>query len=220
MTQSGRISKSSMKKAIAIFSFLSFVSGLFLIYVSGLSQLQFLVFLFLGLMALAAAILYTMGSNPYGYIGLGDLSVFLFFGWVGVFGTYFLHTQLLDWAILLPASSCSFFAVAVLNINNIRDVDSDKKAGKNSIPVRIGRDNAIRYHWFLLIAGLACATIYIFLGYQNIYQLAFILILPLLFLNAKAVYLKKEPKELDPYVKQMALTSLIFVLLFGIGQIL
>ena len=218
--QSGKISKKAMKKAIIIFAMLSLVSGIYLIYISVTNTTQFLIFIGLGVLAIFAAILYTMGKKPYGYSGLGDLSVFLFFGWVGVFGTYFLHTQTIDWSILLPASSCSFFAVAVLNVNNLRDVDSDVKAGKKSIPVRIGRTLAIKYHWFLLLAGLLCALVYLGLNYTNWYQLLFLLIIPLLFVNGKAVYQKTEPKDLDPYVKQMAMTSLIFVILFGIGQVL
>jgi 1,4-dihydroxy-2-naphthoate octaprenyltransferase len=219
-TQSGKISKRSMITAIIIFAVLSFVSGIALLYYSTNSQFQFLLFLGLGILAILAAIMYTMGKKPYGYAGLGDLSVFLFFGWVGVFGTFFLHTQMLDWSILLPASSCSFFAVAVLNINNLRDVDSDEKAGKKSIPVRIGRKKAIQYHWLLLISGLLCAIIYMALNFKNEFQFLFLLVVPLLYLNARAVYTKTEPKDLDPYVKQMALTSLIFVILFGIGQII
>ena len=168
--QSGKIKKSQMIKALFFFSFLSLITGLILIYISTKSTSQFLIFLALGTLSILAAILYTMGKKPYGYAGLGDLSVFLFFGWAGAFGTFFLHTQVLDWSILLPASSCSFFAVAVLNINNLRDVDSDKKAGKKSIPVRIGRSYAIKYHWLLLFSGLLCAIIYLSLNYKNGYQ--------------------------------------------------
>ena len=196
--QSGKITKSAMKKAIMILAILSLFSGLMLIYFSTHNTVQFLVFFVLGVLAILAAILYTMGDKPYGYEGLGDLSVFLFFGWVGAFGTFYLHTQILDWSILLPASSCSFFAVAVLNINNIRDVESDVRAGKRSIPVRIGRDHAIKYHWFLLLSGVVCATLYLLLNFKTGYQFLYLLILPLLFLNAKAVYTKKEPKDKKP----------------------
>ena len=218
--QSGAISLAAMKKAMVLFAMLAFLSGIYLIYVSIGFNSTFLIFLILGILSIYAAITYTAGSNPYGYVGLGDLSVFVFFGWLGVLGTYYLHAHQLDWIYLLPASSCSFFAVAVLNVNNIRDIDSDRKAGKRSIPVRIGRDNAVKYHWFLLLAGVFCAILYVIIRYQGPFQLLFLLVLPLLFKNAQAVHLKKEASELDPYLKQMALTTLFFVIFFGIGQLI
>ena len=118
-----------------------------------------LFFLALGILSILAAIAYTVGKKPYGYIGLGDISVLIFFGFVGVMGSYYLFTQQITWREILPALSCGLFSIGVLNVNNIRDIDSDAKAGKFSIPVRIGRKNSIRYHWFLLICGLlsACA---------------------------------------------------------------
>ena len=118
-------------------------------------------FLFcLGLLSIVAAIAYTVGKRPYGYIGLGDFSVLIFFGLVGVMGSYYLFTKELTWFQILPALSCGFFSIGVLNVNNIRDIESDKKAGKFSIPVRIGRENAVRYHWFLIFTGLLSAIIY------------------------------------------------------------
>ncbi len=220
--QSGKITATAMKNAIIAFTALSFVSGLLLLYFSlGLDQLlYFLLFLVLGLLSIGAAITYTAGSKPYGYAGLGDISVMIFFGWLGVAGTYYLFTKQIDWAILLPASACGFFATAVLNINNIRDIESDKEAGKKSIPVRLGGKWARVYHIFLLISGLICAILYVVMNYQNLLQLLFLLVLPLLFVNGKAILSKEKPSELDPYLKQMALSSLLFVLTFGIGQLM
>jgi 1,4-dihydroxy-2-naphthoate octaprenyltransferase len=180
----------------------------------------FWLFLGFGILSIIAAVTYTAGSRPYGYAGLGDLSVFIFFGWLGVMGTYFLHTQALDWLVLLPATTCSCFAVAVLNINNIRDIDSDEKAGKITIPVRIGRAKAVRYHFALLIVGVLCAVAFIALRVESFWAYSFVLVLPLLFKNAKAVYEKTNPMELDPYLKQMALTTLLFVIVFGVGLLL
>jgi 1,4-dihydroxy-2-naphthoate octaprenyltransferase len=135
-------------------------------------------------------------------------------------GTYFLHTQSFDWLILLPATTCSCFAVAVLNINNIRDIHSDKKAGKITIPVRIGRPKAVQYHLILLVVGVFCATTFMYLTTNSIWAYLFILTLPLLIINAKAVATKKEALEIDPYLKQMALTTLFFVIIFGVGLLL
>ena len=217
--QTGAISRADMYKAMIVFSILSLISGLWLLYTAVDSWQIFAFFLGLGILSIIASITYTAGSIPYGYRGLGDISVLMFFGWVAVMGTYYLHTHTIDWWALLPATSCGLFATAVLNINNIRDIDSDKKAGKISIPVRIGKANAVKYHWALLTIGFLCSLVYVWHFYQNVSQLLFLLVLPLLFINAKAVYQKDEPSELDPYLKQMALTTLIFVLSFGVGQI-
>ncbi len=218
--QAGIISSNAMYKAMVIFSMLSFFSGIWLLYEAIDSWETFGLFLCIGLLAIFASITYTAGSHPYGYIGLGDISVLIFFGWVAVLGTFYLHTRFIDWWILLPATSCGLFATAVLNVNNIRDIESDKKAGKNTLPVRMGKTNAVKYHWFLLIGGLLCSLVYVNFHFENATQFLFLLVLPLLFINAKAVYQKNEPSELDPYLKQMAFTTLLFVITFGIGQVI
>ena len=218
--QSGQISSKAMYVAIILFVFLSFTSGVWLLIEATNSWQTFGLFLILGILAIVASITYTAGSNPYGYIGLGDISVLIFFGWVAVLGTFYLHTQFIDWWIILPASSCGFFATAVLNLNNIRDIESDKLAGKNSLPVRMGKSSAIKYHWFLLIAGIVSAVAYVGFNFQNASQFLFLIVLPLLFVNGKAVYEKTDASLLDPYLKQMALTTLLFVITFGIGQII
>ena len=220
--QAGKISAKSMKKAMILFIVLSFISGIALLYYSlGVSQvLYFVIFFILGLLSIGAAITYTAGKKPYGYAGLGDISVMIFFGWIGVGGTFYLFTGIYLWDIILPASCCGFFATAVLNINNIRDIDSDKKAGKKSIPVRIGATKARIYHLFLLISGVLTALVYVILHFETPYQFLFVLAFPLIVLNAKAILTKKSPKEIDPFLKQMAITTLLFVISFGIGQII
>jgi 1,4-dihydroxy-2-naphthoate polyprenyltransferase len=169
--------------------------------------------------SILAAMAYTMGKRPYGYIGLGDLAVLIFFGLVGVLGSYYLFVQEISSLVVLPALSCGFFSMAVLNINNIRDIESDKKAGKYSIPVRVGRTNAVYYHIFLLLAGQLSAIMYTLITYTSPWQWLFLLTAPLFIKNATAVASKPSP-ELDPYLKQMALSTLLFVLLFGTGLIL
>ncbi len=218
--QSGKISRQAMFRAMVVLGVLSLVCGVWLLYVAINSMQTFFFFLGLGVLSIIAAVTYTAGKKPYGYAGLGDISVIIFFGWVAVLGTFYLHAQQFHWQLLLPATSCGLFATAVLNVNNIRDIESDKKAGKKSIPVRIGRQKAVVYHWGLLITGIGCSLAYVLMYYQSAYQLIFLIILPLLFINAKAVYQKKEAAQLDPYLKQMAITTLIFVLTFGIGQLL
>ena len=218
--QSGKISRKAMYRAMVIFGILSFACGVMLLYVAIDTWETFFFFLGLGVLSIIAAITYTAGKKPYGYAGLGDISVVIFFGWVAVLGTFYLHAHLFHWTLLLPASTCGLFATAVLNVNNIRDIESDQKAGKKSIPVRIGRQKAVVYHWFLLATGLLCSLAYVAINFKSALQLIFLVIVPLLFINARAVKQKKEAAQLDPYLKQMALTTLIFVLTFGIGQLL
>lgn len=218
--QAGLISASQMKKGMVVFTLLSLFSGLMLLWTAfGSNGLYlFLLFLALGLISIWAAINYTAGSNPYGYVGLGDISVFIFFGLLGVTGTYFLQTQQLPVLILLPAASLGFFATGVLNINNIRDIVSDELAGKFSIPVRLGPAKARIYHILLLLAGFSCALIYVLNKPGSTYWgFLFVLVLPFLVYNAYQVWRLRTSAELDPYLKQMALTTLLFVLLFGIG---
>lgn len=218
--QSGAISAAQMKTAIVIFVLLCLASGISLLFISfGLNWNALLFFFGLGMLSIVAAIAYTVGKRPYGYAGLGDFSVLLFFGLVGVMGSYYLFTKTISWLEILPALSCGFFSIGVLNINNIRDIESDRKAGKYSIPVRIGREKAIMYHWFLLSGGLVCSLLYCLLTFHSPWQFLFLLTLPLFLKNGLTVS-RKPSSELDPYLKQMALSTLLFVLLFGAGVIL
>lgn len=218
---SGSISPEAMFRAIILFSVLALASGISLLYLAlkDAPVSVFWTFLGIGVGCIFAAITYTAGKRPYGYVGLGDLSVLIFFGWVGVLGSNYLYSLSWDWSLLLPATSCGLFAVAVLNINNIRDIESDRATGKNSIPVRIGRTNAIRYHWIILITGMACMLLYALLHYSHYSQFLFLLSFPLFFRNGVAVSSLKKASELDPYLKQMALSTLFFVLLFGLSTL-
>jgi 1,4-dihydroxy-2-naphthoate octaprenyltransferase len=150
---------------------------------------------------------------------LGDISVLFFFGLVGVMGSFYLFTHQISWEEIFPALSCGLFSIAVLNINNIRDIESDKAAGKFSIPVRIGKANASKYHWALLIGGLLTASIYAGISYESPFQFLFLLSTPLFVVNGISVS-SKPSAELDPFLKQMALSTLLFVLLFGVGLLL
>ena len=216
--QSGQISLTAMKNAVWLLAVLALLSGLGLVWLVFREEiLMVLLFVLLGLAGIYAAITYTAGNKPYGYAGLGDVSVFLFFGLVGVVGSYFLQTKNFDFKIVLPAISCGFLATGVLNVNNIRDIISDTKAGKRSIPVRIGRRAAIYYHTFLLMGALAAAVIFTLTVYSSWLNFLFLVVVPLLVRNIIAVKTKTEAMELDPYLKQLALSTLLFVLLFGLG---
>lgn len=157
----GLISKKTMKQAVYVTAAAAFASGLFLLWFTLQSSTEWLFFLALGIAAIAAAIAYTNGKRPYGYVGLGDLFVFIFFGLVSVLGTHYLLTHQLHTKALLPAISFGCLSVAILNVNNIRDIESDTKAGKNSIPVRIGASNAITYQAVLFAIALGCMVLFI-----------------------------------------------------------
>ncbi|MEJ7646604.1 MAG: 1,4-dihydroxy-2-naphthoate polyprenyltransferase [Chryseolinea sp.] len=218
--QSGAITARQMKSAVIIFVLLCLSSGITLLAVAfGMNWRAIFFFLGLGMLSIAAAIAYTVGRRPYGYTGLGDFSVLIFFGLVGVMGSYYLFTQDFSWLQMLPASSCGFFSIGVLNVNNIRDIDSDREAGKFSIPVRIGKHRAVVYHWMLIFGGLMCALLYNLLTYESPWQFLFILSAPL-FLRIGIAVGQKPSHELDPFLKQMALSTLLFVILFGVGLML
>jgi len=220
--QEGLITPAQMKRAMLICALLSFASGIALLYAAfdGLLNLGFVIFLLMGLLAIGAAIKYTAGRNPYGYAGLGDVSVLIFFGLLGVMGVFYLHTQQLEAGVWLPALSCGLFATGVLNVNNIRDIQSDQVAGKRSIPVRIGRKAAVAYHWVLLGSGFVAAVVFVALHYHSPWQWLFMLTLPLFLKNGLAVQKKLVPSQLDPYLKQLALSTMLFVVTFGVGLLM
>ncbi|UBM58163.1 1,4-dihydroxy-2-naphthoate polyprenyltransferase [Marinilongibacter aquaticus] len=212
--QSGEITAQQMWKGIVICGVLALLSGLLLLYFAfrDFSISQFGGFLALGLLCILAAYTYTAGKKPYGYAGFGDISVFIFFGLVGVLGSYYLFTKQLDWLIILPAISCGLLSTGVLNLNNIRDINSDKAAGKLTIPTRIGKNKAILYHWLLL--AIALLSILVFAQIADHVSYYFLLAFPLFLINAIRIKRIENP---DPLLKQLALSTLIFVLLTGIS---
>lgn len=214
--QSGKISPDQMLGGIKIVGFASFLSGLALIYIAfgGFASTLFWIFLGIGLLSILAAYTYTAGKKPYGYVGLGDISVFIFFGIVGVAGSYFLYTQSLSPDIFLLGTTCGALATGVLNINNLRDINSDKTAGKITIPVRLGRTKTVIYHWFIL--GIAMASTLAYIAISSDTKSYYLLSFALIILNGFQVSKSKNP---DPYLKTLALTSLAHVLLLGLSII-
>ena len=216
--QDGLITSQAMKKMIYFFGALSFLFGLILIAIAELSKPVFLIYLILGVAAILAAINYTIGmKRPYGYKGFGDISVFIFFGLVAVLGAFYLQTKFVTWQVLLPAASVGMFATGVLNINNIRDIESDKLAEKNSIPVQIGLQNAIYYHGLLLFGGFLLSVIFTFITFRSTYQFVYLITLPLFIRNFLAIKNIRLNNYIDPFLKQLSISTLLFVLLFGTG---
>jgi len=222
MVQSGEINPKTMLRGIIIIGILCAISGLALILIgtAGMNITNLLLFGALGIAAIAAAIKYTVGKNPYGYRGLGDIFVFIFFGLVGVLGTYFLHTQSFRWDLLLPASSIGFLSVGVLNMNNMRDYEADKKAGKRTIVVAMGERNAAFYHSFLVVGAIILTAVFTTLNYHSVWQWLFLLCTPLLFLNLKKVFTYKNGSELYPELPRVSMAALVFALMFLLGIIL
>lgn len=220
--QTGAITLREMRNAILLFVILSLISGVVLLTegTRGLKLSSGLVMFGVGIAAIGAALKYTMGKNPYGYAGLGDAAVFLFFGIVGVMGSYFLHTQRLEVLIVLPAMSIGFFSAGVLNLNNLRDKENDAACGKRTLVVQLGVRPAKRYHVFLLAAGMALAVMFSFLmdatGWKWIYLLSF----PFFIRSIFVVQKNRDSALLDPELRALAMTTLLFSILFGVGLVL
>jgi 1,4-dihydroxy-2-naphthoate polyprenyltransferase len=219
--QSGSISPQKMLIAVVVMAVASLVSGIVLLFVAfkAFSNTHFQQFLLLGLAAIAAAYFYTAGKKPYGYAGLGDISVFLFFGILGVLGSYFLQAKTLNYSMLLPASASGLFAVAVLNINNLRDIASDSRAGKKTLPVRWGKGFGVGYHRILIASGLVFSIVYIGLQPIHFGKWLFLLCLPVFANIAIKINKYAEAKYIDTFLKKMALSALLFSILFGLGLI-
>ena len=216
--QSGLITKHEMINAMWIIAFLCSVFGVWLIYEGtlGLDLKKAGLFAILGLTAMGAAVKYTMGKNPYGYAGLGDIFVFLFFGWLGVIGSYFLHTHSFQWNLLLPASTIGLFTTAVLNINNMRDHEPDAQSGKNTLVVRIGIEKAKTYHQSLIFGGLLLALAFV-IPSSNIFHYLFLVTTPLFIGFVKSIKSRSDFENYDPFLKKQAIATFLFTVLFVLG---
>jgi len=219
--QSGKISTAEMKYAIVVFVVLSFISGVKLLDVAlGFASNDFFVFLGFGVLSIIAAYTYTAGKRPYGYAGLGDIMVLIFFGLLGVAGSYYLFSTKFTLDILLPALSLGFLATGVLNINNMRDVEADKNAKKNTIPVRYGRENAVRYHWFLLLGALIASASYLVLHGLSLSSLIWFLGVPMVVLNGVKVSRAEKRVDLDPFLRHLAISTFLFMIFSGLAMVL
>ncbi len=218
--QSGQITSKQMVIGIIVMTIMALISGIILLKTAlGAFNIPFFIFFTLGMVCIAAAVKYTAGKNPYGYAGLGDVSVFIFFGLIGVIGSYYLYaSDILSYTLLFPSYSCGVFSVAVLNLNNMRDILPDAMAGKRTIPVRIGFEKAKLYHLFLLISGLVAAALYFALT-GKYWQISFLVPSIAYFYNLiiKPIAASSAKDNLDSYLKKMALGTLLFVLMFAVG---
>ena len=218
--QSGLITSKEMKKTIIAASIISFLLTISLVFTSFKnSPFYLLLFLILGLLAIIAAIKYTVGNNPYGYIGFGDLFVFIFFGLISVLGSNFLFTSKLNLSLLYPALTIGLLSVGVLNLNNMRDIQNDKLVGKKTMSVRMGLDNSKFYHFLLisisiilmvsfLIKEKSCSLILTLLTFVNIIWLVY---------DLYRVYKIKDPKEFDFFLKPLVLATVFYSISLSIN---
>ncbi|MDP3463101.1 MAG: 1,4-dihydroxy-2-naphthoate octaprenyltransferase [Bacteroidales bacterium] len=216
--QTGEISRKEMKTAIILLSFLSLLSGLWLIL--GIARIPAdiaWVYIALGLAAIAAAIKYTVGKNPYGYIGLGDLFVFLFFGLTGVLGTYYLATVSFDLLVLLPASALGLLSAGVLNLNNMRDMSNDEANGKNTLAVFLGQKSSLKYHAALVLLPFLLLSLFIISIQAGPFAWLFMLSLPLFVIDLIKINRITKAEKLDPFLKKLALKTLLLTALLVIG---
>lgn len=215
----GAISVKRFKQWIVLFVILCCSFGLAMIYTSfgTFFEIKPLILILLGAAAITAAMRYTLGKNPYGYRGLGDIFVFIFFGLVSVLGSYFVIAHTIDhWQLLLPAAAIGCFSVGVLNTNNIRDMASDAE-NRITIPLKIGEKKAKIYQFALIIIGLTLMTTFIIIN--DLYEIIFICILPF---YAHHLFLISHTtgKQLDKALPLLVITTFVFALAQGIAMII
>lgn len=219
--QSGDISPEEMFHAIRI----NILIVIFLVFVTvfksfGIDHFLYgLIFFVLGGIAVYAAIKYTVGGNAYGYRALGDIAVFVFFGLLSVIGSYFLFAKQIDHVVFLPACAIGLLSVGVLNLNNMRDIESDRKSNKVTIAVKLGWEKAKQYHTFLIITALILAASFGILYYTAPFNLIYVVTFIPLIKHVYTVKKTTEPKQLDGQLKVLALSTFVLALLLGIGHI-
>jgi 1,4-dihydroxy-2-naphthoate octaprenyltransferase len=219
--QSGVITPAAMKKAIVITSILTLSSAVALIYYAFTDTNIFysLFFLVLGILAIFSAIRYTVGNTAYGYRGYGDLFVFIFFGLVSTLGVNFLFSKEIDALLVLPAIAIGLLSVGVLNLNNMRDEESDKKVGKNTIVVKIGGANAKKYHYFIIITAMVLVVLFSILSNYRIDQYLYLIAFVPLVKHLSTVYKNQDARALDPELKKLALSTFFLSILLSICMV-
>lgn len=220
--QSGEITPDQMMEAIKFNIIVVIILTLSLIWAAfGPTNFLFLLlFIFLGGLSVYAALNYTMGDSPYGYRALGDVFVFIFFGLVSTIGSYLLYMHRIDHVIILPAISLGLLSVGVLNLNNMRDIQSDTNAGKITLAVKLGIETAKKYHFVLIIGAMLIALVFSILYYVEPYNFMYLIAFIPLILHVKKIRAAKTADDFDGQLKVLALTTFLFSVLLGIGYIL
>ncbi|CAH8282124.1 1,4-dihydroxy-2-naphthoate prenyltransferase [Mariniflexile fucanivorans] len=220
--QTGKISPEEMFNAIKINVLISIGLAIFLIFTAFGVKYFFLtlIFFLLGVTSVIAAIRYTVGKDAYGYKGLGDIYVFVFFGLVSVIGCYILYAKTIDHVVFLPAITMGLLSAAVLNLNNMRDIESDKKSNKITLVVKMGIENAKKYHIIIIGLAIMLSALFGILYFTSFYNLIFVVAYIPLIIHIKKVLKNRDSKLLDPELKKVALTTVALAVLMGVGHLL
>ncbi|MEH1008321.1 1,4-dihydroxy-2-naphthoate octaprenyltransferase [Winogradskyella sp. ECml5-4] len=220
--QSGAITPNEMFEAIRFNVIVVIILTLSLLWVAfGPNNFLYIIlFVILGGLSVYAALNYTMGNSPYGYRALGDVFVFIFFGLISTIGSYVLYMQVLDHVVALPAIALGLLSVGVLNLNNMRDIESDTNAGKITLAVKLGLSRAKKYHFILIIGAMLITVIFSILYYVAPYNFIYLLAFIPLIIHVKKIKSAIEPDDFDSQLKVLALSTFLFSLLLGVGYIL
>ncbi len=220
--QSGKITPDQMFEGLKINILIVIFLTVLLIY-NAFGHGYFLyslLFFGLGAISVYAALKYTMGDSAYGYKGLGDVFVLIFFGFVSVVGSYFLYTKQLDHIVVLPSIAVGLLSVGVLNLNNMRDIASDKISRKITMAVKLGKVKSKQYHLFLVISAMGVGVVFAILYYTSLYNFIFLLSYIPLTIHIIKISKATISSDFDSQLKVLALSTFLFSLLLGIGYIL
>ncbi|WP_299099753.1 1,4-dihydroxy-2-naphthoate octaprenyltransferase [uncultured Winogradskyella sp.] len=220
--QSGAITPLEMFEAIRFNIVVVIMLTVILLWIAfGFANiLYFLLFMILGGMCVYAAIRYTMGESPYGYRALGDVFVFIFFGLISTIGSYILYLNSFDHVVVLPALAVGLLSVGVLNLNNMRDIESDEKSNKITVAVKLGLPKAKQYHYFLIFGALFISIIFSVLYYVEPYNFIYLIAFIPLLIHVKKIKHARTPDDFDSQLKVLALSTFLFSVLLGVGYIL
>ena len=218
--QSGALSARRLKGGIWVSTAISILLTIGTLWRAfGIDSLgYFALFLLMGGLAIWAAIRYTVGSNAYGYRGLGDLFVFLFFGLLSVLGSLFLYTQQWNPEALLPAFTIGALSTAVLNLNNLRDSESDRNSGKKTLVVQMGYRNGVRYHMVLCLLAFIAMGCFVLLQKELLPSAWALLPFVAVGVHLGRVLRTRDPSRLDPELKKLALSTFFIALLLYLGN--
>lgn len=215
--QLGFISVRQMQVAITLCILGTIISGLSLLYIACDTWQDVWRFIVLGLASIIGAMGYTMGKKPYGYLGLGDIAVLIFFGWLAVAGSFYLQTLTFEPMVMFPATASGLLAIVVLNINNLRDIENDTASGKRTLIVRIGAKNGRYYHVLLIVSAMLCFSFFVLTEVKTLWGWLFLLTLPLCIKHAKDVLTAVDGNAIRPLLGDAVKCALFTNILFSIS---
>ncbi|MHB1275246.1 MAG: 1,4-dihydroxy-2-naphthoate polyprenyltransferase [Candidatus Humimicrobiaceae bacterium] len=211
LIQAGLIKKNEMLAAFIIAFTAASVFGIFLVIRGGYPVL------IVGIFAIIFGILYTAGPAPLGYIGLGDIFVFIFFGLISVLGTYYLQLLKINHIVLIASFAPGFLSMAILTANNIRDIKTDKESGKRTLIARFGYNFGVFEYLFCIVAAHLIPVILVLITRSHYFSLIAVLTIILAVKPIKIILSRPKSKSLIPVLGTTSQILLIFSILFSIG---